>query len=94
MLQCVSTYSSCDSAIKQKADILQSKERQEKDHKICDRQVHEVALRPLDQTQGTKLLQSLNPLKQLFRADLLFSGVNRLATKRNCGRRNLPDERG
>lgn len=56
MLQCVSTCSSCDSAIKQKTDILQSEERQEEDCKICDRQVHEVALRPLDQTQGTKLL--------------------------------------
>lgn len=36
----------------------------------------------------------LTHLKQSFRADLLFSGGNRLDTKRNCGGRNLPDERG
>lgn len=63
LLQRVSAYSSCDSAIKQKADLLQCEEGQEEDRKVCDRQVHEVALRPLDQTQGTKHLQSLTPLK-------------------------------
>lgn len=63
LLQCVSTCSSCDPAIKQKADLLQYKERQEEDRKICDWEVHEVALWPLDQTQGTKLLQSLHQLK-------------------------------
>lgn len=29
-----------------------------------------------------------------FRSDLLCPGVNRPATKRNCGRRNLPEKRG
>lgn len=50
--QGVGTYSQSDSAVKQKPDILQCEEGEEEDCKICDIQVHEVALWPLAQTQG------------------------------------------
>lgn len=52
-LQGIGPYSQSDSAIKQKSDILQSEEGEEEVCEICDRKVHEAALWPLDQTQGT-----------------------------------------
>ena len=54
-LQCVSSCSISDSAAQQKSDVLQSEEGKEEEREICDRKVHEAALWPLDQTQGTNI---------------------------------------
>lgn len=49
-LQGIGSYSLSDSAAQQKSDVLQSEDREEEECEICDREIHEAALWPLDQT--------------------------------------------
>lgn len=66
MLQRVCAHPCCHPAPEQTADLLQPEEGQEEERQICHRKVHEVALRPLDQTQGTQHLQALKLRKTAF----------------------------
>ena len=103
LLQGVATYSQSDSAAMPKSNILQCEEGQEEVCQLCERQVHEAALWPLDQTQGvckaqvfycfTVLLHLLKTQRfQCSFSPLKRSLLNRLDTRKNCGRSCPPDE--